>query len=1273
MPRRMGRNGISLPSSKAVALGIALMFCILPLLPVSSAPTIGVTTLRPLDGEKVSRVITVHAAVNVSQPTTVGLYIDGIFYSDMTFSTYDGTYWHYTYPLNTWGLRDGAHLSTIRALVLGNTYSNGTTFFVDNFAPAITGLAVKYPEGQTAAKKGDRLVIVANITDTVSGIDKVSADLTKMQTTDDGAMYDDGNHNDTIANDGTYGTDSFVTSALTNGYNIVHITATDRIGNKRTTAVLVAMDNHPPDILDSTVIYPVGQSAYKLGDQGRIVTTVQDKGSGGTMRVGSDIVLVLDNSGSMMHGSDPPLTKLKEAVYNLVNMSHEEDRIAIFAFAENDQSGGQQQLSESAYRYLPFTSMDQNGKDEITNLLGESNGDFNYAHNTPIWDTIGEAIKYAISDSDKQPVVVAMTDGTDYGYDWYPRPDPTWWQSGFSSGYSGIGFERGSESYCPWNDWATTVHYTTHWGEYPAPWANDPEVHYLNAPIDDTVGFDYTGSGTLDQYDYSDGNRAGLLHAPVPVFTIGLGLPHHTPIISNTTEYDLYRIATTSNNSVVKGQYYYTPDPGDLEGIYNDISFFINLAGDINVTPPGGVKAMTMDGAQLGVEIKKPLYDDGAHDDIFKDDEVLGTNLFDIKTRVTDWVNVTLEATDVAKFTSTKQVGVLVDNTPPVIEGLVGHLVKPGTLVPETRSYAKDGDSIYFTVNASDWGRVSGLTKVLLDGTVLGGDPGLPMKDDGAGMDEWTRDGVFTSPVFIVKSGGANGFVNVTATAYDIALNTATVAGPVWLLNGPDVLGQIVQPINGSYVKGVVEVRLVVSDDRNLLGADLIIGAATNGSSGQRTMIMMAHAEEANVYKIMWSTSAFPEGLTKLYAIMGHKGGFKIESPPVFVIIDNTPPVVEIQVPKEGAILTNRTNLLALVYDPPRTYVGGTNLSYVDYILDNGVPTPMALLGGLDQNGPHYILKIDPAAMQDGKHEVVVKAVDMAGQTGTDNVTFFTDTMPPKVTPSNIPSTKDNTSGNFMFAFQATDATGIAGGLLTFDGKAVNTTSYPFARNATTGLWEFSMDTTRLSNGNHTYCAMFKDKAGNDAQYCSKFIVSNVNPPVKPPVHHEIEIPWWLIVVLIIVISCLVFTSSILIREWYLKRTGRVEDEEEIVDKATKRARRETAQEEVPILPGPRMEDLDEPEAPPEPPAKLPPPLKPTSTERPRPRRPKALDEGMVVSKGAPVAVSGPVKDVLEEAPKKPSKKVIKCPMCMFRIPVESDERPLVLECPKCGTKGKLK
>jgi hypothetical protein len=1254
-------------SPRPLAIATVLMMCILPLLPMANAATVLIRT-DPSDGQIVSGTFTVKAKIDV-KPITMSVHIDGIYYSDMFLKNNDGWYWYYTFPLNTFGLTDGPHFIRIEAKGTVDTVSNGTTFFVDNFPPTVTGLNVQFPQGEKAAKNGDRLVVTANVTDTISGVDKVTADLSKLQTNDNGQMYDDGQHNDSMGNDMEYGTRSFVTSALTNGYNIVRVTAYDRMGNQRTVSMGVPMDNHPPNIKDPVVVYPTGQKAVKLGDQVRVVSKVEDKGEGGLLRVGTDLVLVLDNSGSMIHGSNPPMDKLKDAVYNIVNMSHPEDRIAIYAFGTNAPDANRPALYEDAEQYLPFTTMDLSGKQKVQDLLDSHYNNFNYAHNTPIWDTIGEAINYAVTDSERTPVVVAMTDGTDYGYDWYERPDPSWWQSASSMGYYGLGFERGSENYCPWNDWGTTVKYKTHYGEYPAPWPNDPEVHSFDAPIDDTVGFDYHQSGQTEQWDFASGLRAGLLNASVPVFTVGLGLPHHDPITSNTTEYDLYSIATTSNNTKVQGKYYYAPGAGDLASIYDEISVFINLAGDINVTPPGGVSALTLDGTNLGVPIKKPLYDDGGHDDIFKDDETFGTNLFDVNTRVTDVVNVSLDAVNIANIGNNRIVPILVDNTPPVIWGLKAHVLDRVTLDPINRSFAKDGDLIYFTVNSTDTGKVAGLTKVVLDATPLGGDPELMLTKNGPG------DDVFTSPRIDVKSGAIDGYINLTATAYDIANNKASTTEPVWVLNGPAVAGQIVYPLDGSNVTGLVTVRVVVSNDTNLLGANLIIAPAANGGpAAQKVMLLMAHGNERDAYTVPWNTKALPDGLYELSCEIGHKGGITLLCPTIVVLVDNTPPVVKIQVPKNGDIITNRTDLMALVYDSPRTYVAGTNLTSVTYVLDGNGSSPMAIFGGLDVNGPHFSLGIDPAALQDGEHKVIVIAVDRVGLTSMDNVTFFTDTLPPKLDAVNVPSTKTNTSGTFLFSFKVYDANGISGGELRFDNGTKDAQSFPFYRNTTSGLWEFSLDTTRLKNGNHTYCAYFQDKASRTTKYCSKFVVSNTAPPIKPHTTHVVEIPWWLLVILVIIIVCLVFTTGTLAREWYLKRSGRLEDEEEMVEKATKRAHREMDEEEVPILPGPKMDELDEaPEVPKEPPVELPPLLEPAEKKVPRAVRVRRTKERMEVSHIAPVAVSGPVKAVLDEAPKKASRKVIKCPMCMFKIPVETDERPLVLTCPKCGAKGQLK
>ncbi len=67
---------------------------------------------------------------------------------------------------------------------------------------------------------------------------------------------------------------------------------------------------------------------------------------------------------------------------------------------------------------------------------------------------------------------------------------------------------------------------------------------------------------------------------------------------------------------------------------------------------------------------------------------------------------------------------------------------------------------------------------------------------------------------------------------------------------------------------------------------------------------------EAETYNVPWNTSAFPDGVYHLDAEMGHKGGFEILSPWVTVIVDNTPPVVDIQVPRDvilDRLCTRRT------------------------------------------------------------------------------------------------------------------------------------------------------------------------------------------------------------------------------------------------------------------------------------------------------------------------------------------------------------------------------
>ncbi|MGM0406123.1 MAG: hypothetical protein ACQEQM_08285, partial [Thermoplasmatota archaeon] len=134
--------------------------------------------------------------------------------------------------------------------------------------------------------------------------------------------------------------------------------------------------------------------------------------------------------------------------------------------------------------------------------------------------------------------------------------------------------------------------YPGHWGKY-------------TLPYDDPDGGRWWKTGTHGGPFVN--NRKGLLGAPIPIFTIGLGLEHNPNIPnwetiysepvegeynnahryinendeyaveSGTTEYNLWRISNTSD-----AEYFYAPDPEDLDIIFETIGEY--LSGPQNLT-----------------------------------------------------------------------------------------------------------------------------------------------------------------------------------------------------------------------------------------------------------------------------------------------------------------------------------------------------------------------------------------------------------------------------------------------------------------------------------------------------------------------------------------------------------------------------------------------------------------------------------------------------------------------------------------------------------------
>jgi hypothetical protein len=134
---------------------------------------------------------------------------------------------------DTAALKDGAHSVTVRVADSHGraALSLPRQLFADNSGPAIGVPAVGYPYGENFARTGDQVVVEAEISDAIAGVDPSTVFLDS--TAADGqthALVDDGSSGDAVAGDGVYSCAITVT-ARTDGVAAVLVTATDAAGN----------------------------------------------------------------------------------------------------------------------------------------------------------------------------------------------------------------------------------------------------------------------------------------------------------------------------------------------------------------------------------------------------------------------------------------------------------------------------------------------------------------------------------------------------------------------------------------------------------------------------------------------------------------------------------------------------------------------------------------------------------------------------------------------------------------------------------------------------------------------------------------------------------------------------------------------------------------------------------------------------------------------------------------------------------------------------------
>ena len=129
--------------------------------------------------------------------------------------------------------------------------------------------------------------------------------------------------------------------------------------------------------------------------------------------------------------------------------------------------------------------------------------------------------------------------------------------------------------------------------------------------------------------------------------------------------------------------------------------------------------------------------------------------------------------------------------------------------------------------------------------------------------------------------------------------------------------------------------------------------------------------------------------------------------------------------------------------------------------------------------------------VNDGIHTIEFYSVDVAGNVeNIEKIYVRVDGVPPAVEPQQIIENNVHIAGTYKFIFALEDEAGISSVVVYIDGVEAQ----KIYMNPQTGLYEFSLDTTTLHDGEHTIAFSFTDNGNHTVTVERTFIVDNTPP-----------------------------------------------------------------------------------------------------------------------------------------------------------------------------------
>ncbi len=256
-------------------------------------------------------------------------------------------------------------------------------------------------------------------------------------------------------------------------------------------------------------------------------------------------------------------------------------------------------------------------------------------------------------------------------------------------------------------------------------------------------------------------------------------------------------------------------------------------------------------------------------------------------------------------------------------------------------------------------------------------------------------------------------------------------------------------PINGQYIEGSYTFRTIATDTVKVHHVNLTIFGTTT---------TLPFNPITSSYEYTVTTSTMTDGKYEVYSTAYDMVGHSTQSPTVTFYIDNNPPSLSIDQPRDGEIIGGTYTIKITSSD--------THLNKVEYMIDSG--------GWMSPTGakPDWQVVLNTNNLRDGDHMLFVRAFDNASHKTEQSIEFTVDNTNPTC---NIVSPYIGAfiEGVVTFKVSSADTVGIEKVII----KTLGNT-YQMTYNLQSGYYEYTANTIPLPDGNYSALASSYDLSG---------------------------------------------------------------------------------------------------------------------------------------------------------------------------------------------------